>query len=79
MAMGLFMFDFFQLRKMEKEEEKAELAAAENDTLKIRSNSVYSLDKRECNFQNIIIHVQQLISLHLKFKSNDLNVFSHFE
>ncbi len=47
MAMVLFMIDFFQLRRMEKAEEKAELVAAENEAQKIQSNSVYSLDKRK--------------------------------
>jgi hypothetical protein len=45
MAMTLFILDFFQLRKIEKAEEKAELATAEMESVKLRSNSIISLDK----------------------------------
>jgi len=47
MAIALFLYNFFQLRRMEKEEEKAEQLEAETEALKITSHSVDSIDKRK--------------------------------
>ena len=55
MALALFLYDFFQLRNLEKkEDEAASLAAAvalQAESLKLKSNSVISLDKRKFTMQ----------------------------
>jgi hypothetical protein len=51
LALALFLYDLFQLRRIEKEEEAEEAAnnALEVSNLKVASNSIISLDKCKPN------------------------------